>query len=469
MEGEAMNLHTIEKAPMQYFKPIGDHFFAGDCMPFFHDGVFHLFYLHDENHHAALGGLGGHQWAHATTTDLVNWTHHPLAIAITNDWEFSICTGSTFYHAGTYYGFYATRNQDWSQHLSLATSADGLTFHKTEPNPYASPLQGYHRDHYRDPFVFWDEPTAQFHMLVTAMLEDYPLHDLGGCLAHLTSTDLHHWTVEEPFYIPGLRGAPECADHFYWRGWYYLLFGNDLVTRYRMSQSPFGPWQRPPSDVLDAPAMRVMKTAPFTGDRRLGAAWIGTREGDKDAGRFQWGGHVVLREIIQHADGTLGTRFVPELMPAAKQALTVSAVPLTPNVSLTGSQARLDASYSLEAARIGVATPRATIKMRITPSPNSAVFGLRLRSSNNFEGGYDLRFLPYEQRVELCDQAITGVTGLDQPFDLEIVLRDGIIDVCIDHRRCLINRLPEADGMRVHLFAHNAVVTFDNMTITADH
>jgi beta-fructofuranosidase len=60
---------------MQYFKPAGD-FFLGDCMPFAHEGIFHLFYLWDEGHHKGLGGLGGHQWTHATTTDLIHWEHH---------------------------------------------------------------------------------------------------------------------------------------------------------------------------------------------------------------------------------------------------------------------------------------------------------------------------------------------------------------------------------------------------------
>src|SRR5262249_14599124 len=147
---------------MQYFKPSATEQFAGDCMPFFHDGTFHLFYLLDESHHAALGGLGGHQWAHTTTTDLINWTHHPLAIAITQDWECSICTGSTFFHDGTFYGFYATRKADWTQHLGLATSKDGIAFHKTLPNPLASPSRGYNPLHYRDPFVMLDEQTGQF-------------------------------------------------------------------------------------------------------------------------------------------------------------------------------------------------------------------------------------------------------------------------------------------------------------------
>jgi sucrose-6-phosphate hydrolase SacC (GH32 family) len=138
---------------MQYFRPGGD-FFAGDAMPFFHDGVFHLFYLLDENHHQAKGGLGGHQWAHATTTDLAHWTQHPLALPITESFEGSICTGSLFYHAGTYYAFYATRRLDRTQHLSLATSRDGIHFQKTAPNPLASPGAGYSPNHYRDPFLF---------------------------------------------------------------------------------------------------------------------------------------------------------------------------------------------------------------------------------------------------------------------------------------------------------------------------
>ncbi|HXF64536.1 MAG TPA: hypothetical protein VNK95_23095, partial [Caldilineaceae bacterium] len=113
---------------MQYFKPAGGSFFVGDCMPFYHNGIFHLYYLLDENHHQALNGLGGHQWAHASSPDLVHWTHHPLALPMTEPEEVSICTGSVFYHDGCYYGFHAVRRPDRSQRLGLATSPDGIHF-----------------------------------------------------------------------------------------------------------------------------------------------------------------------------------------------------------------------------------------------------------------------------------------------------------------------------------------------------
>src|SRR5579864_4012788 len=251
-------------------------------MPFFHEGTFHLFYLLDENHHQAKGGVGGHQWAHASSKDLIHWEHHPIAIPCSEDWEGSICTGSVFHHNGTFYGFYATRMLDRTEHLSLAKSKDGITFEKTEPNPFASPPKGYMPNVYRDPIVFADAATGEFQMLVTASIEDYPLYRRGGCLLRLTSQDLEHWQVTEPFIIPGgppgYPSVPECSDYFHWNGWYYLVFSLDGKAHYWMSKQPTGPWLRPPVDTFDGSSLAsVMKTAAFTGNRRIGVAYFNSR------------------------------------------------------------------------------------------------------------------------------------------------------------------------------------------------
>lgn len=450
---------------MQYFKPDEAGVFAGDCMPFFHDGVFHLYYLRDEGHHRALGGLGGHQWAHASTADLIHWQQHPLAIGITEDWEGSICTGSTFYHDGTYYGFYATRRPDWSQHLSFATSADGVVFEKQPPNPLALPPEGYKPEHFRDPFVFYDESTRQFHMLVTAYLDTHPLKAYGGCLAHLVSDDLRRWEMRDPFLIPGLAGAPECPDYFFWNGWYYLIFSNDLVARYRMSRQPFGPWLRPPVDALDGDLARVMKTAPFTNGRRIGAAWIGTREDDRDDGRMQWGGHVVFRELVQHDDGTLRVCFPPEMIPNTGDALDLNFTLLTPGVTGTARQIHLDAMQGLEAALLSPVPQnvRITAQVRVEAVPGE--FGLRLRDAGALEGGYDLAFRPHEGRVTLHHESIWGVEGLDGTFSLDVIVKDDLLDVCVDGRRCIINRCPERRGDHLAFYCRSGRVTFDEIRV----
>lgn len=449
---------------MQYFKPAGDYF-AGDTMPFFHDGVFHLIYLLDEGHHKALGGLGGHQWAHATSTNLIEWQEHPLLLAITEPFETSICTGSVFVHDGIYYAFYATRLPDWRQHLSLATSTDGIHFEKVAPNPLASPPEGYSPVDFRDPHVFRDPDTGLFHLLVTAALSNPPLTGRGGCLAHLTSPDLKTWTQVEPFILPGELQVPECPDTFFWNGWYYLLYSTALTAHYRMARHPLGPWMRPPVDTLDGSLARVMKTAAFGDDRRIGVAWLGTREGDLDQGRPQWGGHLLFRELIQHADGTLGSKFPAEMMPPGGEPLPLHWRKLTPGVTDAGKAVIFSGESGMSVAALATIPHNVRIALRVTPGPGAARFGLRLRGSGQLEGGYDLTFALPERTVTLHGETIYAVDGLDQPFDLEIVLLDSIIDVCIDGRRCLVNRCPERHGERLFFFAQDSAVTFGEIEI----
>src|SRR5262245_40224186 len=147
---------------MQYFRP-HNQFNVGDTMPFFQDGTFHFLYLFDRGHHGARGGLGAHQWAHVTSRDLVHWTEQPLVVPIENDDEGSICTGSMFFHAGTYYAFYATRGWDRVERLSASTSDDGVHFTKTQPNPFLIPPDKYVNG-FRDPHVFRDDRTGLFHL-----------------------------------------------------------------------------------------------------------------------------------------------------------------------------------------------------------------------------------------------------------------------------------------------------------------
>ena len=76
----------------------------GDCMPYSdNDGTYHLFYLYDRHHHQSKWGLGAHQWAHVSTSDFITWKEHPMAVAISEMWEGSICTGSVMKAGDTYY------------------------------------------------------------------------------------------------------------------------------------------------------------------------------------------------------------------------------------------------------------------------------------------------------------------------------------------------------------------------------
>jgi hypothetical protein len=90
---------------------------------------------------------------------------------------------------------------------------------------------------------------------------------------------------------------------------------------------------------------------------------------------------------------------------------------------------------------------------------------LWLRASGALERGYALRAKPYEQRVALNRQALHSVDGLEQPFTLDIVMRGSIIDVCIDGRRCLVDRCPEQHGDRLALYVRNGRVAFEDLFV----
>ena len=284
---------------IQYFKPNSDKQFVGDCIPFSHNGTFYLFWLLDEGHHSSLNGLGAHQWCVSTSTDLVHWNHHPIAIGIDEDWEKSICTGSVATDGKKFYAFYATRliaeDGEVNERLSYAVSNDCITFRKHKPNPFYSSAPGYSKRDFRDAKVVIDDKGV-FHLFVSSRKEEYIMDDGQGCLVHLTSRNLKDWKVESPL-LEGVRHVPECPDYFYWNGWYYLIYGQGGDTYYQKSRYPYGPWEFPKSQALVEKWVNVAKTAAFGHDRRIIAGWIPSRNDNKDNGYERFGGTTARREL----------------------------------------------------------------------------------------------------------------------------------------------------------------------------
>ncbi len=458
-----------ERPVSQYWRPRGLNTRVGDCMPFFYEGRFHLFYLIDRHGHGSKWGLGAHQWAHVSSADLVQWAHHPLAIPITDQTEGSICTGSAFAHDGVIYGFYAVRTSDGSPaRLTTSRSNDGIHFEKSDWStvltaPYSGPPA-------RDPVVFRDPATNLFHMLVTTELTEASVSRRSGCLAHLTSRDLREWEQQKPYLIPGFADQPECSDWFEWNGWHYLIFSNNGVARYRLSRAPHGPWLKPKFDVFDGPQARVLKTAPFTGNRRLGAAFLTLASSG-------YAGHLVMREIIQHSDGTLGTAFPKELQPAIGSKLGLVLKALTEGASGDESGVRVQSAGGLGIAALDHLPLNFRLKLRVRPEAKTGAFGLCVRGSGRYEKGHELRFEPDREKVvwrnsdadtveEHERSAIYNVEGLDRPFDVEVIVKDDILDACVGGRHTLIARAqPSFTGDRLFLFAQNGGATFENIEV----
>jgi len=456
------------QVPMQYYKPHHPDWNVGDCLPMWHDDTFHFYYLGDKRHHGSKNGLGAHQWAHVSSRDLKHWTFHDFAVPVSEQWEGSICTGSMYWYDGLFHAFYATRRTDTrAEYLSHATSRDGIVFEKLEPNPFAGPEPPYVVGPFRDPTVFRDPATGMFHMLVTAALEKPALHRRGDCLAHLTSRDLRAWKQEPPLVVPGIPGAPECPDVFEWNGHWYLIFSNGGTARYRMAKSPLGPWTRPRVDTFGGKAEWVMKTAAFGPRRRLGVAWMG---------KGGWAGNAVFRELVQHQDGTLGTKFPAEMALPTGEPLPLAFEPLTPGATATGGLVRVGALPGMAAGFVAGIPQEVRITARVVPGAAVGWFGICVHGAGEYASGTELRITPNLARVEVRDplaggndlvplQTIDDVAGLDRPFTLEMVLKEDMVDVCIDDRRTLMCRPRSAQGDRLFFFCQDGDVTFEDIEV----
>lgn len=453
-------------ANLQYWRPEGN-LFVGDCMPFSRNGVFSFYWLLDSAHHASLGGLGGHQWVLSTTTDLKTWKQESIVLGIDEKWEKSICTGSIVYYQNKYYAFYATRlinsENKVNEQLSYAISSDGIHFEKQKPNPFYTSAPGYSKRDFRDPKVFVDERTGEFHLFVASSQENPVLKHAGGCLVHLTSPDLKNWTVQKPV-LTGQPSVPECPDYFYWKGWYYLVYSDNSDTYYMKSRNPYGPWQEPKYQALNESWANVVKTAGFKNGRRIAAAWIPSRNENKDIGGERFGGNAIFREVTQQADGTLDTRFPEEMIPETGAVMNLP-VKTDLDSKFGGNILSINAPDGAGAAHIEGIPYKCRVTMEIEPAGSTEEYGLYLRADQQADHGYRLNFSANTKTVWLGNTMIKAVDGLDKPLKIDMILNVDIIDVSIAGKRCIVNRMPEQKGSYLWFYAKHGNVKFKSIQI----
>ena len=341
--------------------------------------------------------------------------------------------------------------------FKIAESSDGIHFKKSEW--LMAPPPGYGKG-FRDPCVF-KTADGLFHMLMTtSKCED---NFTWGCLAHFISKNLKDWDLREPFLRIGKYGEPECPDYFEWNGWYYLLYSIDGgTTHYRMSRTPLGPWTAPPQDVPASSFAKVMKTAPWKNNRRLGVAWTPPRDENNN---WLFGGRAVFREIIQAPDGTLGTALPPEMQPIGKSQPEIPQFSISTGIQQKAGTIILDAEYSQETAYCTNLPDNYHLKVHIAQKSTTKEFGFFFSNSAK---SHWLEFNPPAKTVKLAsDIVIEQVEELEKAeFELEVFIIDDIIDICIDGKRTAINccRTVNNDGTLI-VYVENGRIEFKNLTV----
>ncbi|HPH97847.1 MAG TPA: hypothetical protein PKW33_16730 [Anaerolineaceae bacterium] len=266
---------------------------------------FHTFYLQAPR---SLGDPDLRHWnvciGHAVSHDLTNWQVLPDALSPSPEgsdaWDdYTTWTGSIIQHQSLWYLFYTgTKRSEKGkiQRIGLATSTDLIHWEKHPANPLieADPTwyekYNFHNptwgdEAWRDPWVFQDAVTGDFHMYMTARVNKGDA-DARGVIGHAWSKDLLSWRALPPVTAPGHFGQLEVPQLVQLQGRSVLLFSTAVTTHSAQ-------WQ------LQTGLTPVSGTHFLAGQNPLGPFTLTTP-------RFMVGdraGSLYAGKMIQNADG----------------------------------------------------------------------------------------------------------------------------------------------------------------------
>ena len=204
--------------------------------------------------------------------------------------------------------------------------------------------------------------------------------------------------------------------------------------------------------------------APFAGGRRLTAGWIG------HAG---WGGDLLFRELVQFPDGRLGTKFVPEMLPAAGPPLAIQPESLRGEVAWDGCRLTMAATGGQDAAaRIAEVSGDVRIRIRVEAAGAALSVGLTDASGSGLAAHVDR----LRQRVGISgplDRASSGgeppalqpVAGLSRRYTLDLLVVGGILDLCVDNRSTVAARRAGPAGHELRLSAADGPVLVSEISV----
>jgi beta-fructofuranosidase len=346
-----------------HYHPEGHYF--GDCMPFFWKGRYYLYHQRDTRRPGPFGEPFG--WCLVTTSDFVSYEDHGESIPGGGDdsadqfvFAGSVYRDSEARFRAIYTGYNRDRvGTDMPAQVLLQATSDDLIHWEKDGVFELPPPPGHDPENWRDPFVRWDVQAGHWMMILGARADDAP-SVVSGRTVWFSSADLTNWTFEGDLWAPNLYTMHEMPDLFEIGGWWYLLtteYSDRSKTIYCMSESPVGPWRRPADDSFDGRAYYAARSVSGE-DRRFLAGWVATKEGAADTGSFEWGGTLVIHEVVQRPDGTLGVAPPAEMW----NAITAGSVPLEP-----AAVARADGRVSAVLAETVTRSYALDLTVRIAP------------------------------------------------------------------------------------------------------
>jgi beta-fructofuranosidase len=412
---------------IQYWTPQGHNAWVGDVATFYYKGRYHIFYLFDRRGHGSKFGKGGHYFEHISTTDFKTWTEHEAATPIEAQWE-TIGTGTPFIFDNKLclsYGLHTTRIYPKEQTM-LPLQWDYYNKHDVTGSFRYDTIPGYPAGSTysvsEDGISNFKKTKILFHPCENPSVYTDPeghlrmLANYGAKGTWGSESIVGGWRSINPNFPPG----GDCTFFFRWGNYDYVIGGFT------------GFWSKPanaPEDQfvngvkagldfyngMNVPAVTQIKDGRF-----LLAGWIPM------AG---WGGSLTIHEMIQSADGRIGTKWMKEIIPATKQEKSLAKEIKTTSTFATGSSSFLltfdvepgtDLNGKLGALLMGADGDGHACEVQVSPKAKRAQYGKgQLDSFSRMEKSLREGGSPSGAR----NYAIENLAGTDKPFTVRIIVK----------------------------------------------
>lgn len=308
-------LDALSSKEIQYWTPPYHNAWVGDVAAIWYNGRYHLFYLFDRRGHASKFGKGGHYFEHLSTADFKSWTEHEASTPIEEQWE-TFGTGTPFI---------------WKDSLYLSYGLHTTRIHPREETSLPEQWDYFNRNG-RTGFFNFDDPAGKVPDGTTwSVCTDglsrfeksrkiaHPCEnpsiftDNEGNLKMLANYGAKGtwrsdridggWECQDPDFPPG----GDCTFPFSWGGYDYIVGGFTSLWG-RPSGRQDLQWKDMVASGEDfyngisVPSVTVLEDG-----RCIMAGWLRMRN---------WGGALIIYELVHLQDGALGSKWMNELVPA---------------------------------------------------------------------------------------------------------------------------------------------------------
>ena len=432
--------------------------YAGDCMPYYEDGVFYVYYLKD----------GGDSFNHsvflATTSDFVTWTEIEkpvLEASRTLAQDSWIGTGSVVKIGSEYVFFYTGHSavaSEYGEKIMAAKSDNLYSFSKIDGwSIVPDETLGQKRD-FRDPQAYFDEKTGRINLTVTACK-----NGKARVLKYSMDKNLENVSYDGIIFTDdsGAYFNLECSDTFEMNGYHYLTYSaQDDTHFYAVAKTPYGQYSNPRR--LDGKVLYAAKHAEKDGENYF-VGWVRRSEEPSFISALTgWAGNIVALKINQRDDGSLYLSLpAPVLSSFTNEDKTL----------LKGSKTSLEAKKDDVKKSLCLTSEKFLLKGEFSFEKNST-FGLHFACEDEGQSKLILIDSQKDMISLLADDGETLLTYADaelktkQSYSFTYFQEGSCFVFCIDGVTSLTGRVYNSVGSLLSLFASKgSAVKFENLSL----